>query len=91
MGREADNRGWDGWMASPAPWTWAEQAQEDGEGLGSLTFCTSWDHKELDMTERLKNNKVNQTKTSVATYDENTGFTDLVLDFTSSVRGQSDF
>ena len=46
--------------------------------------------QELDMTERL-NNKVNQTKPSVATYDENTDFTDLVLDFTSSVRGQSDF
>ena len=42
------------------------------------------------MAERLRNNKVNQTKTSEATYDENTDFTDLVLDFTSSVRGQSD-
>ena len=22
VGGEGDNRGWDGWMASPAPWTW---------------------------------------------------------------------
>ena len=22
MGEEADNRGWDGWMASPTQWTW---------------------------------------------------------------------
>ena len=22
VGREGDNRGWDGWMASPAQWTW---------------------------------------------------------------------
>ena len=38
-------------MTSLAPWTSAEQAPGDGEGLGSLAFCTSRGHKELDVTE----------------------------------------
>ena len=25
----------------------------DGDGQGGLTCCSSWGHKELDMTERL--------------------------------------
>ena len=28
-----------------------EQTPEDGEGLGSLAFCSPWGHKESDMTE----------------------------------------
>ena len=28
----------------------------DGEGQGGLVSCSPWDHKELDMTGRLKNN-----------------------------------
>ena len=36
-----------------------EQAPGGGDGLGSLACCSSWDHKELDMTERLKNNNNN--------------------------------
>ena len=30
-----------------------EQTLEDSEGWGSLACCSPWDHKELDMTERL--------------------------------------
>ena len=33
-----------------------EQAQGDGEGQGSLVCCSPWGHKELDITEQLKNN-----------------------------------
>ena len=33
-----------------------EQTLGDGEGQGSLAGCSPWGHKELDMTERLKNN-----------------------------------
>ena len=33
-----------------------EQALADGEGQGILTFCNPWAHKQLDTTERLKNN-----------------------------------
>ena len=42
-GGEGDDRGWDGWMASPTQWTW----------VGGLACCYSWSLKELDMTERL--------------------------------------
>ena len=41
-----DDRGWDGWMASPG----------DGEGQGSLACCHPWGCTELDMTEWLNNN-----------------------------------
>ena len=30
-----------------------EEALQDGEGQGSLTCCSPWGHKELDMTEQL--------------------------------------
>ena len=30
-----------------------EQALGDGEGQGSLTSCSPWGHKELEMTEQL--------------------------------------
>ena len=33
-----------------------EQALGDGEGQGSLVCCSTWGHKELDMTERLDSN-----------------------------------
>ena len=33
-----------------------EQALGDSEGQGSLACCSSWDHKESDMTEWLNNN-----------------------------------
>ena len=33
-----------------------EQAPGDGEGQGSLECCSPWGQKELDVTERLKNN-----------------------------------
>ena len=35
-----------------------EQAPEDGEGQGSLEYCSPWDHKELDTTWRLNNKPV---------------------------------
>ena len=31
-----------------------EQAPGDGEGQGSLVYCSPWGHKESDMTERLE-------------------------------------
>ena len=36
-----------------------EQTPVDGEGQGSLMCCSPWSRKELDMTERLNNNKGN--------------------------------
>ena len=34
----------------------SEQALGDVKGQGSLACCGPWGHKELDMTEQLKNN-----------------------------------
>ena len=35
-----------------------EQTLGDSEGQGSLTCCSPWDRKELDTTEQLNKNKV---------------------------------
>ena len=40
-----------------------EQALGDGEGRGSLVCCSSWDHKESDMTEKLNNNNQVEIRT----------------------------
>ena len=53
---EGDNRGWDGWMASPTQWTWVWAILEDSKGQGSLACCSPWGHRELDMTEQLTMN-----------------------------------
>ena len=50
-GGEGDDRGWDGWMASPTQWTW--WTLRVGNGQGGLACCNSWGRKELDMTEQL--------------------------------------
>ena len=42
-----------------------EQAPGDGEGQRSLACCSSWGHKELDMTERLNNKLKNGTVKSI--------------------------
>ena len=47
--RRRDDRGWDGWMASPTQWTWVWV----GDGPGGLACCSPWGCKELDMTEWL--------------------------------------
>ena len=44
-----DDRGLDGWMASPTQWTWVWV----GDGQGSLVCCSPWGRKELDTTEQL--------------------------------------
>ena len=51
---EGDDRGWDGWMASPTQWIWVwVQTPVVGDGQGGLVCCSPWGHKELDTTERL--------------------------------------
>ena len=50
---ERDDRGWDGWLASPTRWTWVWVSSRVGDGQGSLACCSSWGHKELDTTEQL--------------------------------------
>ena len=52
-GGEGDDRGWDGWMASPTRWTWVWVNSRVGDGQGGLACCDSWSRKESDTTERL--------------------------------------
>ena len=52
-GGEGDDRGWDGWMASPIQWTWVWVNSGVGDGQGGLVCYTPWVLKDLDVTERL--------------------------------------
>ena len=52
-GGEGNERGWDGWMASPTQWAWVRQAPGVGDGWGRMACCSPWGGKESDMTERL--------------------------------------
>ena len=47
-----DDRGWDGWIASPTQWTWVWVNYRSWWWTG-LVCCSSWGHKDLDRTERL--------------------------------------
>ena len=58
-GREGDDRGRDGWMASRTQWTWVWEALGVGEGQETLVCCSPWGHKESGTTERLNNNIFN--------------------------------
>ena len=52
-----------------------EQAPGDGEGQGSLECYSPWGRKELDMTERLKNNNNKWEEYLLSTYYvQGTGF-----------------
>ena len=39
-----------------------EQTPGDSEGQGSPACCSSWGHRESDMTERLNNNSLKKKK-----------------------------
>ena len=52
---EKEMIGWHHWLDGHQ----FEQTPGDGEGQGSLSCCSPWGHKELDMTERLNNNNKN--------------------------------
>ena len=52
-GGEGDDRGWDGWMASPTQCTEFGWTPGVGDGQGGLVCCDSWGHQESDMTEWL--------------------------------------
>ena len=54
-----EDRGWDGWMASPTQWTWVWVNSVSYDGEGGLTCYDSWGCKESDMTERLKWTELN--------------------------------
>ena len=49
---EGEDRGWDGWIASPTRWT-SEWTPGIGDRQGGLACCNSWGRKDLDTTEWL--------------------------------------
>ena len=57
-GGEGDDRGWDGWMASPTRWTWVWVNSRSWWWTGR-PGCDSWGHKESDTTERLNWTELN--------------------------------
>ena len=38
---EGDDRGWDGWMASPTQWTWVQSPVKEDSTLGQLSPCAT--------------------------------------------------
>ena len=55
--RWRDDRGWDGWMASPTQWTWVWADSVSGEEQWSLASCSPWDRKDLGTPEWLNNKR----------------------------------
>ena len=55
VGGEGDDRGWDGWMASPTWWTWVWISFESWWWTGKPGMLQSMGPKESDMTEQLNN------------------------------------
>ena len=53
VGGEGDDRGWEGWMASPTQWHELRWALGVGDGQGGPVCCVPWGCKESDTTERL--------------------------------------
>ena len=62
MGGEGDDRGWDGWMASPIQWTCVWAGSGVGDGQGSLACCSPWGHKESDTTQQLTSSVWSRTE-----------------------------
>ena len=52
-GVEGDDRGWDGWMASPTLWTWVQVNSGSWWWPGRPGMLQSMGRKELDTTEPL--------------------------------------
>ena len=54
-GREGDDRGWDGWMASLTQWAWVwvNSRRWWWTGRPGLACSSPWCHKESDTTEQL--------------------------------------
>ena len=62
-GGEGDNRGWDGWMASPTQWTWVWASSRSWWLTGKPGMLQSMGHKDSDMkwVTELKE-KINQPR-----------------------------
>ena len=63
-GGEGDNRGWDGWMASPTRWTWVWAGSGSWWRTGKPGVLQSTGSQELDVTERLSRTELKLTSTA---------------------------
>ena len=54
---EGDDRGWDGWVASPTQWTWVWIGSRSLRWTRKSGVLQTMVSKELDVTERLNNNE----------------------------------
>ena len=52
-GGKRNDRGWDGWMASPTRRTWVWASPGSWWWTGKLACCNPWGHKESDTPEWL--------------------------------------
>ena len=55
---EGNNKGQDGWMASPTQWTWVRANSGRWRRTKNLWCCSPWGHKESDTTEWLNNQTI---------------------------------
>ena len=53
VGGEGDNRGWDGWMASPTQWTWVWASSRRWWRAGRPECCRSWGCTESDWNAKV--------------------------------------
>ena len=67
-GREGDDGGGDGWMASPTRGHGSGWTLGVGDGQGGLACRGSWGHKESDMTERLNWTELNTLPPTMSLY-----------------------
>ena len=67
-GGGGDDRGWNGWMASPTQWTWVWASSRKWWRTGKPDMLREWGHKESDITEQLNNNnkRITDTKAEIS-------------------------
>ena len=65
-GGKGDDRGWNGWMASPTRWTWVWVNSVSWWGTGRPGMLRFLGHKELDTTERLNWTELNDVSLGFA-------------------------
>ena len=67
VGGKGDDRGWDGWMASPAQWTWVWVNSRSWWWTGRPGVLQSMESQKSDMTEWLKWTELNWTESYLKT------------------------
>ena len=79
VGGGGDNRGWDGWIASPTQWTWVWVNSRSWWWTGKPSVLPPpWGHKELDTTEWLNwTEKSVRKKRIMVTVETVRDFTDV--------------